>query len=157
MKLSMMVATARNGVIGNGADIPWHAEGEQLLFKAMTFNQWILVGRKTFESMGVLPNRKYAVVSRSGSVVEQENVLVFVSIETALQRLEQITDHAIVSGGGQLYHSLISRVETLHLSIVDVEAEGDILFPDIPDSFRLVFEQAFTSNLNYRYQIWQRT
>lgn len=157
MKLSMMVATARNGIIGNGAEIPWHAQGEQLLFKAMTFNQWILVGRKTFESMGVLPNRKYAVISRSGSVVKRENVLVFASIETALQCLEQITDHVIVSGGGQIYRSLISRVETLHLSIVDIEVEGDILFPDIPDSFRLVFEQAFASNLNYRYQIWQRT
>ncbi|MFO5702017.1 dihydrofolate reductase, partial [Klebsiella pneumoniae] len=51
--------------MGNGPDIAWSAIGEQLLFKAITYNQWLLVGRKTFESMGALPNRKYAVVTRS--------------------------------------------------------------------------------------------
>ncbi|EQB6762499.1 dihydrofolate reductase, partial [Escherichia coli] len=54
MKLSLMVAISKNGVIGNGPDIPWSAKGEQLLFKAITYNQWLLVGRKTFESMGAL-------------------------------------------------------------------------------------------------------
>ncbi|HFP6079903.1 TPA: dihydrofolate reductase, partial [Escherichia coli] len=49
MKLSLMVAISKNGVIGNGPDIPWSAKGEQLLFKAITYNQWLLVGRKTFE------------------------------------------------------------------------------------------------------------
>ncbi|MGQ9093919.1 dihydrofolate reductase, partial [Klebsiella pneumoniae] len=63
MKLSLMAAISKNGVIGNGPDIPWSAKGEQLLFKAITYNQWLLVGRKTFESMGALPNRKYAVVT----------------------------------------------------------------------------------------------
>jgi dihydrofolate reductase (trimethoprim resistance protein) len=53
-----MVARSKNGVIGNGPDIPWAAKGELLLLKAMTFNQWIVVGRKTFESMGALPNQK---------------------------------------------------------------------------------------------------
>ncbi|WP_237249774.1 dihydrofolate reductase, partial [Salmonella enterica] len=64
LKISLISATSENGVIGNGPDIPWSAKGEQLLFKALTYNQWLLVGRKTFDSMGVLPNRKYAVVSR---------------------------------------------------------------------------------------------
>ncbi|EPK6470324.1 TPA: dihydrofolate reductase, partial [Escherichia coli] len=52
MKVSLMAAKAKNGVIGCGPDIPWSAKGEQLLFKALTYNQWLLVGRKTFESMG---------------------------------------------------------------------------------------------------------
>ena len=51
MKLSLMVAVSENNVIGSGLDIPWQVKGEQLLFKAITFNQWLLVGRKTFESM----------------------------------------------------------------------------------------------------------
>ena len=63
MKLSLIAAVAENGVIGSGSNIPWQAKGEQLLFKAMTYNQWLLVGRKTFESMGKLPNRKHAVTS----------------------------------------------------------------------------------------------
>ena len=84
MKLSLMVAISKNGVIGNGPDIPWSAKGEQLLFKAITYNQWLLVGRKTFESMGALPNRKYAVVTRSSFTSDNENVLIFPSIKDAL-------------------------------------------------------------------------
>ncbi len=156
MKLSLMAAKSKNGIIGNGPDIPWSAKGEQLLFKAITYNQWLLVGRKTFESMGTLPNRKYAVITRSDFVSEDENVMVFSSIESALRQLEDITDHVIVSGGGEIYRSLISTVDTLHISTIDIETEGDVVFPEIPDSFHLVFEQNFQSNINYCYQIWQR-
>lgn len=151
-----MAAKSKNGIIGNGPDIPWSAKGEQLLFKAITYNQWLLVGRKTFESMGTLPNRKYAVITRSDFVSEDENVMVFSSIESALRQLEDITDHVIVSGGGEIYRSLISTVDTLHISTIDIETEGDVVFPEIPDSFHLVFEQNFQSNINYYYQIWQR-
>ena len=151
-----MAARSKNGIIGNGAEIPWRAKGEQLLFKAITYNQWLLVGRKTFESMGALPNRNYAVVSRSGFVSDNDNVLVFRSIESALQQLATLTDHVIVAGGGEIYKSLIADVDTLHLSTIDIEAEGDIEFPELPDRFELVFEQRFQSNLNYCYQIWQK-
>lgn len=155
-KLSLMAAVSKNGVIGSGPDIPWQAKGEQLLFKAITYNQWLLVGRKTFESMGVLPNRKYAVVTRSDFSSDDDNVLVFSSIETALAELERHTEHAIVAGGGDIYRQTIDKVDTLHISTIDIEVDGDIRFPEIPNNFEKVFEQAYESNINYRYQIWQR-
>lgn len=151
-----MAAISRNGVIGNGPDIPWSAKGEQLLFKAITYNQWLLVGRKTFESMGALPNRKYAVVTRSSFTSIDENVLVFPSIDDALNHLEKITNHVIVSGGGEIYKSLIDKVDTLHISTIDIEPEGDVYFPEIPKGFSPVFSQDFMSNINYSYQIWQK-
>lgn len=156
MKLSLMAAKSLNGVIGNGPDIPWSAKGEQLLFKAMTYNQWLLVGRKTFESMGVLPNRKYAVVSRTEFQSHHDNVMVFSSIDQALKELPHYTNHLIVSGGGEIYKTLIGQVDTLHLSTIDTEVDGDIEFPPIPDNFQLVFEQWFDSNIGYNYQIWQK-
>ncbi|EOS9197999.1 trimethoprim-resistant dihydrofolate reductase DfrA1 [Shigella sonnei] len=156
MKLSLMVAISKNGVIGNGPDIPWSAKGEQLLFKAITYNQWLLVGCKTFESMGALPNRKYAVVTRSSFTSDNENVLIFPSIKDALTNLKKITDHVIVSGGGEIYKSLIDQVDTLHISRIDIEPEGDVYFPEIPSNFRPVFTQDFASNINYSYQIWQK-
>ena len=156
MKLSLMAAISKNGVIGNGADIPWRAKGEQLLFKAITFNQWLLVGRKTFESMGALPDRKYAVVSRSDFTSNNENVRVFSSTEAALLELEKVTSHVIVSGGGEIYKSMIDKVDTLHVSTVDAVPEGDVFFPNIPESFKLVFSQEFESNVNYCYQIWKK-
>ncbi|HHG2000067.1 TPA: dihydrofolate reductase, partial [Klebsiella pneumoniae] len=112
--------------------------------------------RKTFESMGALPNRKYAVVTRSSFTSSDENVLVFPSIDEALNHLKTITDHVIVSGGGEIYKSLIDKADTLHISTIDIEPEGDVYFPEIPGSFRPVFSQDFVSNINYSYQIWQK-
>lgn len=151
-----MAAVSKNGVIGNGLDIPWVAKGEQLLFKAITYNQWLLVGRKTYESMGPLANRKYAVVSQSGFNSNNENVLVFSSIDAALKQLEKITDHVIVSGGGEIYKALIAKVDTLHISTIDIEPEGDVFFPEIPSYFKPVFKQNFESTINYSYQIWKK-
>lgn len=151
-----MAAVSKNGVIGSGPDIPWQAKGEQLLFKAITYNQWLLVGRKTFESMGVLPNRKYAVITRAKYASQDENVLVFSSIDDALKALETQTTHVIVAGGGEIYRQMIDKVDTLHVSTIDTEVEGDVCFPELPDDVYCVFEQSFDSNINYRYQIWQR-
>lgn len=156
MKLSMMAACAENRVIGNGPDIPWQAKGEQLLFKALTFNQWLLVGRKTFESMGQLPNRRYAVVSRSASVKASDDVMVFASVDEALETMAGYTDHLMVAGGGQIYKSLIERVDTLHLSTIHTRADGDVHFPELPQHLEAVFEQRFASNIDYTYRIWQR-
>nr|CAP72498.1 dihydrofolate reductase [bacterium AK-MB03]CAX63171.1 dihydrofolate reductase [Acinetobacter johnsonii] len=150
-----MVAISKNGVIGNGPDIPWSAKGEQLLFKAITYNQWLLVGRKTFESMGALPNRKYAVVTRSSLTSDNENVVIFPSIKDALTNLKKITDHVIVSGGGEIYKSPIDQVDTLHISTIDIEPEGDVYFPESP-AILGQFYPRLRSNINYSYQIWQR-
>lgn len=157
MKLSLMAAVATNGVIGNGPDIPWSAKGEQLLFKALTYNQWLLVGRKTFESMGMLPNRKYAVVSKSGFTCEQEGVLTYNSIDAALAGLPQYTDHLFVAGGGEIYKNTINLVDTIHLSTIHTEVEGDIVFPTMPNNFNKVFEQYYSSNIDYTYRIWQKS
>lgn len=156
MKLSLMVAVSENGVIGSGLDIPWSVKGEQYLYKAMTYNKWLIVGRKTFESMGKLPNRKYAVITRSLCVSDHEDVCYFPSIDDALCVLEKITDHAFVSGGGEIYKALIDKADTLHISTIHKNIEGDIFFPQIPSNYHNVFEQHFTSNLNYTYHIWQK-
>ena len=156
MRLSLISAKSDNGVIGNGPDIPWAVKGEQLLFKALTFNQWLLVGRKTFKSMGVLPNRKYAVISKTGLSNTPEGVVVYSSAEIALEELGKITDLVFVSGGGQIYKALIPKVDTIHLSTVHTSVEGDVYFPEIPERFELVYEQFFKSNINYTYEVWRR-
>lgn len=156
MKLSLMAAISENGIIGSDLEIPWKAKGEQLLFKALTYNQWLIVGRKTFDSMGKLPNRKYAVISRSSFETSDSDVLYCNSVEQALERLEIITDHVIISGGGQIYKEFINKVDTLHLSVIHKQVHGNIMFPSLPKIFNKVFEQKFNSNINYTYQIWQK-
>ena len=156
MIISLMAAKSDNNVIGNNADIPWKAEGEQFLFKAMTYNHWLLVGRKTFEAMGKLPNRKYAVISASSEEKTGEDVCFFKTIDSALDYLAGITDLVVVSGGGQIYAETISRVDVIHLSVIHTEAEGNVFFPEIPKGFKMVFSQDFKSNVDYTYQIWTK-
>jgi len=155
MKISLIAAVAENRIIGFGLDIPWQAKGEQLLFKAITFNQWLLVGRKTFDSMGKLPNRKYAVISRTVTRTNEPDVLYFASTEEALENLENHTNHVIVSGGGEIYKAMLPLAETVHLSLIHKALKGDVYFPELPSSFDKVFEQSFSSNIDYTYQIWQ--
>lgn len=154
MKLSLIAARSENDLIGNGLEIPWRAKGEQLLFKGLTYNAWLIIGRKTFEAMGKLPDRKFAVISASGYQSDDEDVVVYNSVEAALEGLAEITDHAFVAGGGQIYAELIDRAEVLHLTRIHAEVEGDIQFPPIPEKFSKVFEQKFQSNINYSYEIW---
>ena len=157
MIISLMAAKSDNNVIGNNAEIPWKAEGEQFLFKAMTYNHWLLVGRKTFEAMGKLPNRKYAVVSGSLEERTSEDVCFFNSVDAALNYLSDKTDLVVVSGGGQIYAHMISKVDVIHLSIIHCKVEGNVFFPEIPEEFKMVFSQDFKSNIDYTYQIWTKS
>lgn len=155
-ELSLMAAVSENGVIGSGPDIPWQAKGEQLLFKAMTFNHWLIVGRKTFESMGKLPNRKYAVISRTPRVSDDPDVKYFTDTATALEFLKGETQRAIVAGGGEIYRQLIDEVDDFLISVIHKEVEGDVYFPEMPKDKLLVAERRFESNIDYTFQIWYR-
>lgn len=154
MIISLMAAKSDNNVIGNNSEIPWKAEGEQLLFKAMTYNHWLLVGRKTFEAMGKLRDRKYAVVSNSLEEQRDKDVCFFKSVDAALNYLSDKTDLVVVSGGGQIYAETISRVDVIHLSVIHCNVKGNVFFPAIPEGFKMVFSQDFRSNIDYTYQIW---
>lgn len=96
--------------------------------------------------MGALPNRKYAVVCRSHRESKDESVIFFASIESALTQLKNTTDHAIVFGGGEIFESLIGKVEVIHRTTVHLVVNGDTHFSKIPDNFTKVFDQFFPSN-----------
>lgn len=156
MRISLIAARSGNNVIGSGMEIPWKAKGEQLLYKAMTHNHWILVGRKTFEAMGRLPDRKYAVVSRSMEERSEEDFVVFRSIESALDFLSKRTGDVFVSGGGEIFNELIVKADVIHLSTVHLSVDGDVFFPSLPQGFKCVFSQQFESNIDYTYEIYSK-
>ena len=157
MIINLISAVSRNGVIGKDLDIPWKANGEQLLFKALTYNQWVIVGRRTFESMGILPNRKYMVITHNPEQIPHDDmVYCCTSIDGALKFLEDKTDQVFICGGGILYSQTIYKAHFIHKSVIDIDVEGDITFPPIPSNFELIYSQNFISNINYEYQIWNR-
>ncbi len=156
MQISLIAARSQNNVIGLNNEIPWRVEGEQLLFRALTFNHWVLVGRKTFESMGELPCRRFALLTRGSSVEETENVRIFSTLDSALQELSKVTAHLMVAGGGEVFRQLMPLAHWIHLSTIHADFEGDAFFPEVPGDFRRVYRQEFVSNVNYSYEIYGR-
>lgn len=131
MRLSIIVAVARDGAIGKGNDLLWHLSSDLKRFRTLTTGHSIIMGRKTYESLpnGALPNRRNIVVSRSlGAVAGCE---VCTSLESAL-RLTEDEDEVFVIGGGEVYQQSLALATDLHITIVEAEyPEADTHFPTI--------------------------
>lgn len=150
MRISLVVAVAENGVIGADNDLPWRLKGDLKHFKATTMGKPIIMGRKTYDSIGKpLPGRTNIVMSRSAGGVPDEVVLVS-SLQEAF-RAAQATgaDEACVTGGAEIYALALSYAHTLHYTRVHMDAEGDTLFPAFDlDEWTEVSSQRFEAGEN---------
>ena len=129
MRIALVAAVARNGVIGNGPDIPWRIPGEQAEFKRLTMGHVLLMGRTTYESIGrPLPGRTTIVLTRSTSW-SAEGVLVAASLEEALALAAKHPGDLMVVGGAQVYAAALPVATEQVISEVPLEPEGDVLYP----------------------------
>ena len=133
MGVSIVAAVARNGVIGAGGELPWHLPDELRLFKATTMGHVLVMGRRTYESVGRrLPGRTTVVVTRSPDWSPgADEVLVAHGVDEAVGRARAIDDEVFVVGGGELYEAALPHADRLLLTFVDQEPEGDTRFPDV--------------------------
>jgi len=128
--LSLIVAVAQNGVIGINNTLPWRLPEDLKRFKALTSGHPIIMGRKTFESLGrPLPNRRNIVISRNPDCVFA-GAEVFASIEDAIAACKD-AEKAFVIGGGEIYRQALALVDELQITEVDLAPEGDAFFPAI--------------------------
>ena len=137
MKLALIAARARNGVIGKGNTLPWHLPEDLRHFKALTMGKPMIMGRKTFDSIGrPLPGRTTLVVTRQQDW-RFEGVEVCHSLQEALTRAEALLPESgsevMVVGGEQLYRQSLPLADTIYLTEVAVDVEGDAFFPAIAD------------------------
>lgn len=136
MQLALMVAMAENRVIGRNNKLPWYLPEDLKYFKKTTMGKPIIMGRKTYESIGKpLPGRTNIVVTRNAGFTA-EGVRVVHSLGDALKLAEQISiidgsDEAVVIGGGQIYQEALPLVETLYVTQVHAVVEGDAFFPNV--------------------------
>ncbi len=131
MRISLVVAVAENGVIGTDNGLPWRLKGEMRHFKATTMGKPVIMGRKTFESIGKpLPGRTNIVLTRSGGSVPDGVVLVQSLAEAFDAARTTGTDEACVIGGADIYTQALPFAHTLHFTRVHMHARGDTLFPD---------------------------
>jgi dihydrofolate reductase len=129
MMLSIIVAIAKNNAIGKDNQLLWHISEDLKYFRQVTSGHTVIMGRKTFESIGKpLPNRKNIVVSRT--LAPQEGVTVAASVADALQLTANETE-VFVIGGGAIYRETFPLAQKLYVTQVHEDYEGDTFFPTI--------------------------
>jgi len=136
VRLSIIVAVAENGVIGRDNDMPWRLPSDLKHFRAVTMGKPIIMGRKTFDSIGrALPGRDNIVVTRSAAIVSGDIHTAY-SLDEAVGLAEGFardrgTDEAFIIGGGQIYAEAIGRAHRLYVTEVAAAPEGTTVFPAI--------------------------
>ncbi|MBV1908252.1 MAG: type 3 dihydrofolate reductase [Kangiellaceae bacterium] len=126
--ISLVCAMANNRVIGQDNKMPWHLPADLKHFKAVTMSKPIVMGRKTYESIGrPLPGRRNVVISRNANF-EAEGCDVVSSIDSAIELLSEHEEIMII-GGGFLYSQMIEQADKLHLTFINLQVEGDTHFP----------------------------
>ncbi len=143
MRISAIVAVARNGVIGRDNQIPWYLPADLKFFKRTTLHHHVIMGRRSFLSIGrPLPKRTNIVVTRDPFFVAS-GVLIAHSVEEALLLARQAEEkEAFIIGGSQIYAASMPYWHRLYLTEVDTEPEGDTFFPEMEWSeWQLVKEE----------------
>jgi dihydrofolate reductase len=139
MRTSLIAAMARNRVIGRDNRVPWRLPADLRRFKQLTMGHILIVGRKTFDSIGCrpLPGRRMVVVTRQEGYAP-EGVLVARSIEEALA-LGRGADEVFVAGGAEIYRQSLPVADRLQLTLIEEDFPGDVYFPEFdPADWRLV-------------------
>lgn len=127
-----IAAMSLNRVIGNGLEIPWHLPEDFKWFKQTTMGQVLVMGRRTFDSIGrALPGRETMVLTRGD--FSHPDVTVIRSLDEVSPRLKGRT--AYIAGGAQIYEQALSQCTDLLLTLVQREVEGDVFFPTFEDQF----------------------
>lgn len=174
--IAVIVAVSKNGVIGRDGDMPWRLSTDLKRFKALTTGHPVIMGRKTFDSVGKpLPGRLNIVVTRDHDWQADGTVAVSslgAALELAKAHLESFEpdpddpdaeppDTIFIAGGGQIYAQAMALADVLHVTHVDAEIEGDTVFPDIdPDVWKAMHEEGVPAGERdshpTRYVVWER-
>ena len=133
MPITMVAAVARNGVIGVDGGLPWRLPDDLRRFKELTLGHVLVMGRKTYESIGhPLPGRATIVVTRNPSWDPgAEEVSVVGSVSEAIGAAASLEREVFVVGGGEVYAEALSLADRLELTWVDAEPDGDTRFPEV--------------------------
>lgn len=156
MKIIIIAAMAKNRVIGRDNAIPWHIPGELQRFKTITMGHTLIMGRKTFESIGrPLPGRKTVIISRNRDY-QAAGCLVATSLAEAIALCSE-TETVFIAGGGEIYRQALDLADSIYLTVLDREVEGDIMFPEFdPRQFLVISEERVEGTEPYTFTVFSR-
>ena len=154
--VSIIVAMAKNRVIGRSGQLPWHLPSDLQRFKHLTMGHTLLMGSRTFEAIGQpLPGRRTIVLSRDPDY-RAGGCEVATSIAAALQ-LAKPAEELFICGGEDIYRQVLPFAERIYLTELEQEMAGDAYFPELPaGEFRIMQRQQVKDKLNYHFSILQR-
>lgn len=164
MRISIIVAAAENGVIGRNGELPWHLSGDLRRFKQLTMDHTIIMGRRTWESIGrALPGRHTVVVSRNPELqIDVANVDRASGLDEALELARGRGDkEAFIVGGAELYRESLDKADRIYLTRVCATVDGDTSFPEVAWSdWRLIATEEYGANEKndhaYRFETYDR-
>jgi len=158
--LSAIVAVSRNSIIGRDGGMPWRQSADLKRFKALTMGHAMIMGRKTFASLGrALPGRTSIVLSRQSDLALPEGVLHARSLDEALQLCADDPEPFVI-GGGEIYRLAMPQIERLYVTRIDADLTGDTRFDYDLSAWRLREESLHAADAKneypYTFQVWER-
>ncbi|ENC6721479.1 type 3 dihydrofolate reductase [Vibrio harveyi] len=152
MIISMIAAMADNRIIGKDNQMPWHLPADFAWFKRCTMGKPVVMGRKTYESIGrPLPGRLNIVISRDESLCI-EGVTTVTSIEQALDVAGEVEEVMII-GGGAIYAACLPMATKLYVTHIEAEIEGDTQFPQWSSEFKETYSEAYQADEKNAYNM----
>ena len=162
MFISFVVAAAKNNVIGKDNQLVWNLPNDMKFFKNVTWGMPVVMGRKSFESLGkALPGRKNIVLTRQDDWSAKETIVVKTMEEAKAAVKEMDVKEMMVIGGGEIFKMFMPEAKRIYLTRVDAEPDGDAFFPEVdPAEWKLVSKKDNEADskhaYNYSFQIWER-
>ncbi|RYY28588.1 MAG: dihydrofolate reductase [Chitinophagaceae bacterium] len=159
--ISLVVAASDNNVIGKDNQLLWHLPQDLKYFKNVTWAMPVIMGRKTFESLGKPLNGRYNIVVTRNKNWHPEGVVVVNDLQAAYKAAEMAdTREVFVLGGGDIYAQAIAHADKLHITRVHGHFEGDTFFPKLDGSWRLQYGIDFEKDEKHAYpftiEVWER-
>jgi dihydrofolate reductase len=153
MKLSIIVAVADNGVIGRNNQLPWRLSADLRRFKELTMGHAVIMGRKTYESIGrPLPGRRMIVITRQADYSARHATIVSNFGEALAEATKHNETEAFVIGGAAVFEQALLIAERLYLTRVHADTEGDVHFPPLdPAAWRLLESQPHDADVNNEF------
>lgn len=157
--ISLLVAHDLDRVIGKDNQMPWHIPEELAYFKEKTMGKAIVMGRKTFESIGrPLKGRLNLIITRNESY-QADGTEVVHDLDTAVQKAEDYAEEVMIIGGAQIFEMTMETADRLYVTVIEKSYPGDTFFPEYEERFQLTSKsdtQYAEDGTPYVYQIWDK-
>ncbi|MFF3100099.1 dihydrofolate reductase [Viridibacillus arvi] len=157
--ISLIVAHDENNVIGLNNAMPWHLPGDLAYFKRTTMGKPMIMGRKTFESIGKpLPGRTNIVITRDEEYA-REGIVIVHSLEEALALAEKESEEIMIIGGEQIFRMTLPMADRLYVTKIEKQYEGDTFFPSYGDEWQVVSQSEVNETedgLKFTYLVYER-